>query len=156
MAAAWNVRACTPSAPSCRSRVRISPAARAVKVTASSAPAGHGAGADGVGGAVGDGAGLAGAGAGQDADRAVHGLGGGPLLGVERFEQVSGVTRASSQRRMRQGRTAGDRRFEHTVMTIYSTQWCGYCHRLMKQLDREGVGYDVIDIEARTRARRTT
>jgi mycoredoxin len=32
-------------------------------------------------------------------------------------------------------------------MTIYSTQWCGYCHRLMKQLDREGVGYTVVDIE---------
>ena len=32
-------------------------------------------------------------------------------------------------------------------MTIYSTQWCGYCHRLMKQLDREGVGYAVVDIE---------
>ena len=33
------------------------------------------------------------------------------------------------------------------AMTIYSTQWCGYCHRLMKQLDREGVGYEVVDIE---------
>ncbi|HEU0104412.1 MAG TPA: mycoredoxin [Mycobacteriales bacterium] len=32
-------------------------------------------------------------------------------------------------------------------MTIYSTPWCGYCHRLMKQLDREGVSYDVVDIE---------
>jgi mycoredoxin len=32
-------------------------------------------------------------------------------------------------------------------MTIYSTQWCGYCHRLMKQLDREQVGYEVVDIE---------
>jgi len=32
-------------------------------------------------------------------------------------------------------------------MTIYSTPWCGYCHRLMKQLDREGVAYDHIDIE---------
>ena len=32
-------------------------------------------------------------------------------------------------------------------MTIYSTAWCGYCHRLMKQLDREGVAYDVVDIE---------
>ena len=32
-------------------------------------------------------------------------------------------------------------------LTIYSTQWCGYCHRLMKQLDREGVAYDVVDIE---------
>ncbi len=37
MAAAWKVRACTPPTPSPRSRVRISPAARAVKVTASSA-----------------------------------------------------------------------------------------------------------------------
>ncbi len=35
----------------------------------------------------------------------------------------------------------------NAAMTIYSTPWCGYCHRLMKQLDREGVGYDVIDIE---------
>ena len=33
------------------------------------------------------------------------------------------------------------------ALTIYSTQWCGYCHRLMKQLDREQVGYDVVDIE---------
>jgi len=32
-------------------------------------------------------------------------------------------------------------------LTIYSTPWCGYCHRLMKQLDREGVAYDVVDIE---------
>ena len=32
-------------------------------------------------------------------------------------------------------------------MTIYSTPWCGYCHRLMKQLDREGVAYDITDIE---------
>ena len=34
-AAAWKVRACTPAAPRSRSRVRISPAARAVNVTAS-------------------------------------------------------------------------------------------------------------------------
>ena len=32
-------------------------------------------------------------------------------------------------------------------MTIYSTSWCGYCHRLMKQLDREAVPYATIDIE---------
>jgi mycoredoxin len=32
-------------------------------------------------------------------------------------------------------------------MTIYSTPWCGYCHRLMKQLDREGVTYASVDIE---------
>lgn len=32
-------------------------------------------------------------------------------------------------------------------LTVYSTQWCGYCHRLMRQLDREQVGYRVVDIE---------
>jgi len=34
-----------------------------------------------------------------------------------------------------------------TAVTMYSTQWCGYCHRLMKQLDREGVAYLSVDIE---------
>lgn len=33
------------------------------------------------------------------------------------------------------------------LMTIYSTEWCGYCHRLMKQLDREGLAYATVDIE---------
>jgi mycoredoxin len=32
-------------------------------------------------------------------------------------------------------------------VTMYSTPWCGYCHRLRGQLDREGIGYDVVDIE---------
>ena len=32
-------------------------------------------------------------------------------------------------------------------MTIYSTEWCGYCHRLMAQLDRAGVSYAEVDIE---------
>jgi len=30
---------------------------------------------------------------------------------------------------------------------MYSTPWCGYCHRLKSQLDREGIAYQVIDIE---------
>ncbi len=34
-----------------------------------------------------------------------------------------------------------------TQITMYSTPWCGYCHRLRSQLDREGVSYTVIDIE---------
>ena len=38
------------------------------------------------------------------------------------------------------------------MLTIYSTVWCGYCHRLMRQLDREGVSYDVIDIEEQPEA----
>ncbi len=32
-------------------------------------------------------------------------------------------------------------------LTVYSTQWCGYCHRLMRQMDRERIGYSVVDIE---------
>lgn len=33
------------------------------------------------------------------------------------------------------------------MLTMYSTTWCGYCHRLRSQLDREGIDYTVIDIE---------
>jgi mycoredoxin len=33
------------------------------------------------------------------------------------------------------------------MITMYSTPWCGYCHRLKSQLEREGIGYEVIDIE---------
>ena len=31
--------------------------------------------------------------------------------------------------------------------TMYSTPWCGYCHRLKSQLDREGISFDIVDIE---------
>ena len=31
-------------------------------------------------------------------------------------------------------------------LTMYSTPWCGYCHRLQGQLDREGIPYTVVDI----------
>jgi mycoredoxin len=33
------------------------------------------------------------------------------------------------------------------AVTMYSTPWCGYCHRLKSQLDREGIDYQVVDIE---------
>jgi mycoredoxin len=33
------------------------------------------------------------------------------------------------------------------MLTMYSTTWCGFCHRLRSQLDREGIGYRVVDIE---------
>ena len=36
---------------------------------------------------------------------------------------------------------------EPAAVTMYSTQWCGYCHRLKSQLDREGISYEVVDIE---------
>jgi mycoredoxin len=33
------------------------------------------------------------------------------------------------------------------MLTMFSTSWCGYCHRLKSQLDRERIAYDVVDIE---------
>ncbi|CAM3251097.1 mycoredoxin [Nocardioides dubius] len=33
------------------------------------------------------------------------------------------------------------------AVTMYSTPWCGYCHRLKSQMDREGISYEVVDIE---------
>ena len=33
------------------------------------------------------------------------------------------------------------------TFTMYSTPWCGYCHRLKSQLDREGIPFGVVDIE---------
>ena len=33
------------------------------------------------------------------------------------------------------------------MLTMYSTSWCGYCHRLGSQLDRENIAYEVVDIE---------
>ena len=29
---------------------------------------------------------------------------------------------------------------------MYSTPWCGYCHRLQAQLQRAGVSFDTVDI----------
>ncbi len=36
--------------------------------------------------------------------------------------------------------------------TMYSTPWCGYCHRLKGQLDREGIAFDMVDIEQQPEA----
>jgi mycoredoxin len=33
------------------------------------------------------------------------------------------------------------------MITMYSTSWCGFCYRLKSQLSREGIEYQVIDIE---------
>ena len=33
------------------------------------------------------------------------------------------------------------------AVTMYSTAWCGYCHRLKAQLDREGIAWTEVDIE---------
>ena len=33
------------------------------------------------------------------------------------------------------------------TVTMYSTQWCGYCHRLKSQMERDGIEFEVVDIE---------
>jgi mycoredoxin len=32
-------------------------------------------------------------------------------------------------------------------MRMYSTSWCGYCHRLKAQLQRIGLDFEEVDIE---------
>ena len=39
-----------------------------------------------------------------------------------------------------------------TAFTMYTTPWCGYCHRLKSQLDREGISYEIVDIEQQPEA----
>ena len=39
-----------------------------------------------------------------------------------------------------------------STLTMYSTTWCGYCRRLKTQLDREGIEYAEVDIEAHPEA----
>jgi mycoredoxin len=39
-----------------------------------------------------------------------------------------------------------------STFTMYTTSWCGYCRRLKSQLDREGIEYDVVDIEQQPEA----
>ena len=39
-----------------------------------------------------------------------------------------------------------------TSFTMYTTPWCGYCFRLKGQLDREGITYEMVDIEQQPEA----
>lgn len=38
------------------------------------------------------------------------------------------------------------------TVTMFTTTWCGYCRRLKSQLQREGIGFTEVDIEARPEA----
>ncbi|MCL3819964.1 mycoredoxin [Aeromicrobium wangtongii] len=38
------------------------------------------------------------------------------------------------------------------TFTMYSTPWCGYCHRLKSQLKREGISFEEVDIEQQPEA----
>jgi mycoredoxin len=33
------------------------------------------------------------------------------------------------------------------MLTMYTTDWCGYCVRLKDGLEREGISYDEVNIE---------
>ncbi|MBP1327138.1 mycoredoxin [Leucobacter exalbidus] len=33
------------------------------------------------------------------------------------------------------------------TITMFSTEWCGYCKRLKLMLDKTGIGYTIVDIE---------
>jgi len=35
----------------------------------------------------------------------------------------------------------------NAALTIYSTSWCGYCHRLKTALKANNISYDEVDIE---------
>ena len=35
----------------------------------------------------------------------------------------------------------------HAPLTVYTTSWCGFCHRLMTVLKSNGIPFDQVDIE---------
>jgi mycoredoxin len=35
----------------------------------------------------------------------------------------------------------------NAALTIYTTSWCGYCHRLKTALKTDEISYDEVDIE---------
>lgn len=39
-------------------------------------------------------------------------------------------------------------------ITVYGAEWCGDCHRAKRMLDRSGIGYEYIDVDADPEAKR--
>ena len=39
-----------------------------------------------------------------------------------------------------------------TAVTMYTTTWCGYCVRLKRLMQREGIGFAEVDIEQNEQA----
>jgi mycoredoxin len=88
---------------------------------------------------MGDGTRFAGAGSGENAHGPTDHLGCLSLLRVEHAEDVRGHGNI----------LAGERvvRLVPSRLTMYSTPWCGYCVRLKRALEREGIEFDEVDIE---------
>src|SRR4051794_2480170 len=88
---------------------------------------------------VGEGALLAGAAPGEIAQGPARGRRGLPLLRVEFRDHVGGHRNILPGKAVVQ--TVTNR------LTMYSTPWCGYCVRLKRALEREGIDFDEVDIE---------
>jgi mycoredoxin len=38
----------------------------------------------------------------------------------------------------------------HPQITLFTTEWCGYCRRLKRQLDEAGLQYSEVDVDVET------
>ena len=38
------------------------------------------------------------------------------------------------------------------TVTMFTTTWCGYCRRLKRQMEREGIAFTEVDIEVQPEA----
>jgi mycoredoxin len=43
--------------------------------------------------------------------------------------------------------TGGETMAQGSSLTMFTTTWCGYCQRLKKQMEREGIDFGEVDIE---------
>jgi glutaredoxin-like protein len=136
---------------------------------------GHLSGPDGIGDAVRDRPGLARARTGQDADRPPHRQDSRGLLGVEprqhRLRVGHPVCHPAILPRPcdatgRDGKeceqvdeclivtSATDQEATAPMLTMYTTNWCGYCVRLKHGLEREGIAFAEVNIEQDAEAAR--
>src|ERR1700712_1671039 len=76
----------------------------------------------------------------------------GASAGTEQLPGQNGWTDCSGRRPHADHDRGRRRQSQMSQFTMYSTPWCGYCHRLRGQLDREGITYDVVDIEQQPEA----
>jgi mycoredoxin len=102
---------------------------------------------------MGDGPGFARARTGKDADRAADRLRCLPLFRIEAGQDIGGhrniLAGKDVEGRMSLPHVHGTEPHVPPAgqLTIYSTPWCGYCVRLKRALEREGIEFVEIDID---------